>query len=187
MAIITVQRQLIGTEDLTLGLGTVTQQRRGQSVQMTQINASHIPFSNTESITQAVINERENSVARDEQLQSNIDASQVAVVNRMDLQDSIYDQASIDRDTALAYDLTVETSERQVEDTNLDLRITSVQNALNSEVFILLANTDFTDIVFPWDLGGIVIAGNLFSNEKLPATRVSLSQSNTTTDLGLVV
>jgi len=43
-----------GVEDLTLGMGTETQIRRGQAIQITQVNADKIPYSETQSTTDKI-------------------------------------------------------------------------------------------------------------------------------------
>ena len=45
-----------GVEDLTLGMSTVEQIRKGKPVQITQVNAGNIPYSTTQSITQKLGN-----------------------------------------------------------------------------------------------------------------------------------
>jgi hypothetical protein len=47
-----IQKLSGGVEDLTFGMGTENQTRQGQLVQITQINASNIPYSITQSILQ---------------------------------------------------------------------------------------------------------------------------------------
>ena len=49
---ITVNRQLLGLEDLLFGVGIVTQIRAGQSVNLTRINAGNLPFSETQTLLQ---------------------------------------------------------------------------------------------------------------------------------------
>lgn len=47
---ININRQLMGLEDLTFGVGTETQTRAGQSVVVTKINAGNLPFDETQSL-----------------------------------------------------------------------------------------------------------------------------------------
>ena len=47
---ININRQLLGLEDLLFGVGIVTQTRAGQSVNITRINASNLPFDETQTL-----------------------------------------------------------------------------------------------------------------------------------------
>jgi len=47
-------RGRVGLEDLTVGFGVETQTRNGQAVSVTQINASNLPFSETETLLEAI-------------------------------------------------------------------------------------------------------------------------------------
>ena len=49
---INLNRQLLGIEDLLFGFGQVTQNRAGQSVNITKINAGNLPFDETQSLIQ---------------------------------------------------------------------------------------------------------------------------------------
>ena len=43
-------KQLGGVEDLMWGFGSVTQLRNGQAITITNINATHIPYNDTDSV-----------------------------------------------------------------------------------------------------------------------------------------
>lgn len=47
---VTINRQLLGVEDLLFGTGTVTQTRAGQEVEITEINAGNLPFDETQTL-----------------------------------------------------------------------------------------------------------------------------------------
>lgn len=47
---VTINRQLLGLEDLLFGTGTVTQTRAGQEVEITEINAGNLPFDETQTL-----------------------------------------------------------------------------------------------------------------------------------------
>ncbi len=49
-----VKKAAGGVEDLTFGLGYVTQLRNGQPIRITQINASHIPFGPSQSVVDKI-------------------------------------------------------------------------------------------------------------------------------------
>ena len=51
---ININRQLLGLEDLLFGVGIVTQTRAGQSVDITRINASNLPFNETQTLLEWV-------------------------------------------------------------------------------------------------------------------------------------
>ena len=52
MRTIDLNRQLLGIEDLLIGFGVITQTRGGQTVSITKINASSLPFDETQSLLQ---------------------------------------------------------------------------------------------------------------------------------------
>ena len=49
---ININRQLLGIEDLLFGFGQVIQNRAGQNVTITKINAGTLPFDETQSLLQ---------------------------------------------------------------------------------------------------------------------------------------
>ena len=49
---ITLNRQLLGLEDLLFGTGTVTQNRANQVVTITEINAGNLPFDETRTLVE---------------------------------------------------------------------------------------------------------------------------------------
>lgn len=50
-----IERNLAGLEDLLFGTGVVTQSRGGKDVPVTRINAKNLPFDETRSLSQAII------------------------------------------------------------------------------------------------------------------------------------
>lgn len=52
---VTINRQLLGIEDLLFGVGTVEQIRGGQLLTVTKINAANLPFDNTRTLAEAML------------------------------------------------------------------------------------------------------------------------------------
>lgn len=52
--VVNINRQKLGIEDLTFGVGTETQTRQGQQVEITQINAANLPFSASQTLQEVL-------------------------------------------------------------------------------------------------------------------------------------
>ena len=74
---ITLNRQLLGLEDLLFGTGTVTQNRANQVVTITEINAGNLPFDETRTLVEFAqdtnIEELGNSIEAINNLNNNLD------------------------------------------------------------------------------------------------------------------
>ena len=51
---VSIERNLVGLEDLLFGTGTATQSRGGKDVTVTKINAQNLPFDESRSLSQAI-------------------------------------------------------------------------------------------------------------------------------------
>jgi len=79
--VVTLNRQLLGLEDMAIGTGTVTQTRGGKEVEITEFNVSVLPFTDDLTLGDVIVEMNENLITTTEQAElstSNANASSLS-------------------------------------------------------------------------------------------------------------
>lgn len=188
----TIKKAKGGVEDLLLGFGNEVQTRNGQSETVTFINADNLPFSGDNEEVVFIGEELRNLDGRVQDVHDRLATEIVDQAALMAADNQLQENINAEQNARIAADFTLdlrideEETARSLADTDLQNQLNILSSQLTGEYLTKFPNYQFTDIVFPWDLGGLEIDAP-FLAEQISSLRIDLAYGGTNKDLGSIV